>query len=800
MIGWGLYKVTLSSEDGDLVFWLNTIDGNWMNPALDGKHDFAIRVRQPWFGPPVCHVRDWDSYNWLPINHNSTLGYWDISVVPRGRDILERAWDYDQNANIPAPFVIADATDYPLDGCDPITYAKLDVNAELQASFMNIRSGRVFEIADWTDEQNQVQATTLTVFEDNTLRVAGELRLTGNEIDPDVYSVTLRGLNPLRGYWTGVKTSAHAQVTAEKAHILHAVRGVELVDSAYLDADSVEIAEFSQYGVYHSNASAKVRNARIHNGSIGVYATGTCFDTYYGWRDEEGPEEPVYVYNCDGHGFELVNLTQWVSPSGDLGNQRGFCIQFSEIYQNQLYGIWCRGTGSPLVNKNTIYENGRRGGQNPSHDGVHVNVGSYPSLHHNKVYRNAYGFHHNDGGYVMGHPFGMPYTNSLPRPWMIEHQNLGFNCLIVNTINLGNNRSAESNFGQGFNGQFEWDGTPKKWGGSNVFADPVSGIQASNGTGIVYAEHNCWAPAFVVTGVIITNNDFADCATHHLPDCETPPEPGGTSVLFSAMSGANQPSSALLGYLQQQDWTALKAEALNILSTSSNPADIASAAIHLARLRGTTNDASVEGYLSAFLGRAAGMVLPLSTRHAVLTSMLYIKLQERNAVEALQLCALIEQQCAGTELAKTGELFRGMILGDLPGSHSAAVAVASDMLQRDPSDAEALALYYSLTHSYPGSAPKSAAVLPNSDIVLYQNYPNPFNPNTAISFSVPEPMHVRLYVRDVTGVLLATLIDGEVPAGISTASFDASALRSGVYFYTLETVGGSISRRMALVK
>jgi|GEM_PF-2965401 len=105
------------------------------------------------------------------------------------------------------------------------------------------------------------------------------------------------------------------------------------------------------------------------------------------------------------------------------------------------------------------------------------------------------------------------------------------------------------------------------------------------------------------------------------------------------------------------------------------------------------------------------------------------------------------------------------------------------------------------THSsYPGSAPKSAAVLPNSDIVLYQNYPNPFNPNTAISFSVPVPMHVRLYVRDVTGVLLATLIDGEVPAGISTASFDASALRSGVYFYTLETAGGSISRRMALVK
>jgi Secretion system C-terminal sorting domain len=83
---------------------------------------------------------------------------------------------------------------------------------------------------------------------------------------------------------------------------------------------------------------------------------------------------------------------------------------------------------------------------------------------------------------------------------------------------------------------------------------------------------------------------------------------------------------------------------------------------------------------------------------------------------------------------------------------------------------------------------------------LGQNYPNPFNPSTNINFSLPTSGVAKLTVFDVSGKVVATLLNGEKTAGNYTADFDASRLSSGVYFYRLESGNFTQTKKMLLVK
>ncbi len=83
---------------------------------------------------------------------------------------------------------------------------------------------------------------------------------------------------------------------------------------------------------------------------------------------------------------------------------------------------------------------------------------------------------------------------------------------------------------------------------------------------------------------------------------------------------------------------------------------------------------------------------------------------------------------------------------------------------------------------------------------LYQNYPNPFNPTTTISFTLSRSAVAALRVFDVAGREVATLLHAELNAGHHRATFDASNLASGVYFYRLTAGESSQTRRMLLLK
>lgn len=83
---------------------------------------------------------------------------------------------------------------------------------------------------------------------------------------------------------------------------------------------------------------------------------------------------------------------------------------------------------------------------------------------------------------------------------------------------------------------------------------------------------------------------------------------------------------------------------------------------------------------------------------------------------------------------------------------------------------------------------------------LSQNYPNPFNPTTIISYQLPESGVVQLKVFNLIGQEVATLVNKFQNEGNYNFEFDAKYLTSGVYFYTLNAAGNTITRKMILMK
>ena len=87
---------------------------------------------------------------------------------------------------------------------------------------------------------------------------------------------------------------------------------------------------------------------------------------------------------------------------------------------------------------------------------------------------------------------------------------------------------------------------------------------------------------------------------------------------------------------------------------------------------------------------------------------------------------------------------------------------------------------------------------------LGPNYPNPFNPSTIIPYQLAASSEVRLEVFNLLGQRVATLVDGERPAGFHTAMWHATdaagrAVGAGVYIYRLAVGAASQTGRMVLL-
>lgn len=83
---------------------------------------------------------------------------------------------------------------------------------------------------------------------------------------------------------------------------------------------------------------------------------------------------------------------------------------------------------------------------------------------------------------------------------------------------------------------------------------------------------------------------------------------------------------------------------------------------------------------------------------------------------------------------------------------------------------------------------------------LLQNYPNPFSPYTNITYTLEKESPIKLELFNSIGRRIATLIEGQQPAGKYNIQFDGSTLSSGNYVYRLETPSETFTRHMTLVR
>ena len=83
---------------------------------------------------------------------------------------------------------------------------------------------------------------------------------------------------------------------------------------------------------------------------------------------------------------------------------------------------------------------------------------------------------------------------------------------------------------------------------------------------------------------------------------------------------------------------------------------------------------------------------------------------------------------------------------------------------------------------------------------LTQNYPNPFNPSTVINYSIPVNGMVSLKVFNVLGQEVATLVNEMQTVGNYKATFNATSLSSGVYFYKIEAGNFTSVKKMMFLK
>ena len=86
------------------------------------------------------------------------------------------------------------------------------------------------------------------------------------------------------------------------------------------------------------------------------------------------------------------------------------------------------------------------------------------------------------------------------------------------------------------------------------------------------------------------------------------------------------------------------------------------------------------------------------------------------------------------------------------------------------------------------------------DYYLNQNYPNPFNPVTNINYGITKRNHVKLFVYDINGRTIETLVDEIQSPGNYDIKWNALDYSSGVYFYKFIADEFEDSKSMVLLK
>jgi subtilisin family serine protease len=91
------------------------------------------------------------------------------------------------------------------------------------------------------------------------------------------------------------------------------------------------------------------------------------------------------------------------------------------------------------------------------------------------------------------------------------------------------------------------------------------------------------------------------------------------------------------------------------------------------------------------------------------------------------------------------------------------------------------------------------------EYALNQNYPNPFNKMTKIEYNLPRASDVTITIYNMLGQRVRTAVNGHNPAGRHQFYWDGKddkerEVASGLYFYKISAEGGTLSKKMLMLK
>jgi hypothetical protein len=92
----------------------------------------------------------------------------------------------------------------------------------------------------------------------------------------------------------------------------------------------------------------------------------------------------------------------------------------------------------------------------------------------------------------------------------------------------------------------------------------------------------------------------------------------------------------------------------------------------------------------------------------------------------------------------------------------------------------------------------------SAELVLLQNYPNPFNAETTITYHLPQALEVEIYIFNLQGQKVNTLVKSIRPAGLQKINWqgtDETGLRvaGGVYLCQLKSALFVRTKKMLLL-
>ncbi len=97
------------------------------------------------------------------------------------------------------------------------------------------------------------------------------------------------------------------------------------------------------------------------------------------------------------------------------------------------------------------------------------------------------------------------------------------------------------------------------------------------------------------------------------------------------------------------------------------------------------------------------------------------------------------------------------------------------------------------------SVENNLSILPYN-FKVYQNYPNPFNNETNIKYEIPAKGNISVFLCDVLGRNISTLLSENKDAGIYDLRLSFDKYSSGIYFLKFNFNNQSIVKRIILMK